>query len=91
MIAEIPTSELNQTALNALFEKLGYSNTCGIEAANWDDNSKRHRDERWVLSELFECSSAVFEVSIMAQGSIALDMLEDRQQNGVVEASPEAF
>ncbi len=27
MIAEIPTSELNQTALNALFEKLGYSNT----------------------------------------------------------------
>ena len=27
MITEIPTSELNQTALNALFEKLGYSNT----------------------------------------------------------------
>lgn len=27
MIAEIPSSELNQTALKALFETLGYSNT----------------------------------------------------------------
>jgi len=27
MITEIPSSELNQTAFNALFEKLGYSNT----------------------------------------------------------------
>ena len=27
MITEIPTSELNQRAFDALFEKLGYSNT----------------------------------------------------------------
>ena len=27
MIAEIPSSELNQTALKALFDTLGYSNT----------------------------------------------------------------